>query len=366
MKKYYKDYIIAFFIIFFPAFIIFSYIAYQKSIENIYEAATNGNIKRFVYLIENNNGDITQYNLRISFNNAIRNAQLDIVKYILSNNLINDIDKTKSFDLALKSQDKNIIKSILDLGIEKGKISQGLFSVIKNYYSPKNRSKTSELIDLLMRYGADKNVKGLDGAIPLNKAISHDDFNAFNSFLKHSFDVNKKGENGKTPTHHIIRSRSDIKYLEIIIEKGADLTLKDDEGNNAIHQCYMNKYHCSKMIDVLVKFKQDIEVLNSQGQNILHLCSKYENPKAIDKLIELGFNINQQDYNGNTPLHLAAMWKKYDDSLSQDLEPDSLIKLLEYNPDTTIKNNQNKTALDISREIKEGLTTQLLTEFMDK
>lgn len=70
------------------------------------------------------------------------------------------------------------------------------------------------------------------------------------------------------------------------------------------------------------------------------MVATMKNKKDIAQLlIDNGANINAQRYNGWTPLMLAVGIKNID-----------MVKfLLDNNADITIKNNSNKTALDIAR-----------------
>ena len=64
-----------------------------------------------------------------------------------------------------------------------------------------------------------------------------------------------------------------------------------------------------------------------------------------------------------TALHYAAQWKPFivdSSGLGNDTEPSVLIALLPQKPDKSIKNNQNKTALDLAKEGGEKQVIKLL------
>jgi hypothetical protein len=53
-----------------------------------------------------------------------------------------------------------------------------------------------------------------------------------------------------------------------------------------------------------------MDFLNEKGQNILHVAAESGQMKLVEELLgnrDLEALINEKDYNGNTPLHLAAM-----------------------------------------------------------
>lgn len=92
-------------------------------------------------------------------------------------------------------------------------------------------------------------------------------------------------------------------------------------------------------------------------------AAKSRNPKNAEILLEAGANINTQDEKGMTALHYAAQWKPIivdSSGTGNDTEPSMLIMLLHHNPDKSIKNNQNKTAIDLARESGEDEVIKFL------
>nr|XP_034916961.1 uncharacterized protein LOC118050662 [Populus alba]TKS11519.1 hypothetical protein D5086_0000072520 [Populus alba] len=54
-----------------------------------------------------------------------------------------------------------------------------------------------------------------------------------------------------------------------------------------------------------------MDFLNEKGQNILHVAAESGQRKIVDEILrnqDLEALINEKDYDGNTPLHLAAMY----------------------------------------------------------
>lgn len=117
--------------------------------------------------------------------------------------------------------------------------------------------------------------------------------------LEKGLDVNaiKDTPKKETPLHMV----KTVEIAKLLIEKGANFNLTDDEGNTPLHK---------KIIE--------------------------ENDKLIELYLGHGADINTQNNDGNTPLHLA-----------HDTNSLTLVqRLLGQNPNVTIKNNSGVTALD--------------------
>ncbi|MBN2681571.1 MAG: ankyrin repeat domain-containing protein [Bacteroidales bacterium] len=108
--------------------------------------------------------------------------------------------------------------------------------------------------------------------------------------------VNSINQEMETPIMKALEF-NDLKIVKLIIEKGADLNHKTNNGTTVSH--YIRGVECYHLLEN----KVDILALNNKGENILHFASKSNNPQFIEMLILSNkFEINASDYFGNTPL----------------------------------------------------------------
>lgn len=90
----------------------------------------------------------------------------------------------------------------------------------------------------------------------------------------------------------------------------------------------------SQLEDILESHKW-IDVIDEEGASPLMSASKNNQIEAVELLLSLGADINHQDVNGNTTLHILAQRGQLQSELFQ--------LLLEHGAKTNIKNNRGET-----------------------
>ncbi|CAL8153839.1 unnamed protein product [Prunus armeniaca] len=168
-----------------------------------------------------------------------------------------------------------------------------------------------EIVKLIKEKAVEKNTK-IQGKSPLFatilgrqkkevlKIISNMEANILNS----------KDEKGRTPLH----CAASIGYLEGVRFLGrrlVDSHRKDHCGNFPIHYA-SSKGHVDIVKELLRHCPDSKELRNSSDQNILHVAARYGEDNLVKyflKTVEFQSLINQKDNRGNTPLHLAKMYR---------------------------------------------------------
>ena len=84
-----------------------------------------------------------------------------------------------------------------------------------------------------------------------------------------------------------------------------------------------------------------VDVSHGDGYTALHWATMSKRTDVIERLLHEGADVNRQTrWNKNTPLHLAARRNK----------TEAVRLLLDNGADINLKNDNNKTALDVARK----------------
>ncbi|KAK8741276.1 hypothetical protein OTU49_002592, partial [Cherax quadricarinatus] len=148
-----------------------------------------------------------------------------------------------------------------------------------------------EVTELLVRHGASVNVADLWKFTPLHEAAAKGKYDIVKLLLKHGADVNRKNRDGHTALDLVKESDQDVADL---LRGDAALLDAAKKGNLARVQKLLNP--------------DNINCRDSQGRNStpLHLAAGYNNLEVAEYLLENGADVNAQDKEGQTPLHLAT------------------------------------------------------------
>lgn len=172
-----------------------------------------------------------------------------------------------------------------------------------------------DIICALIDAGADINSQDNEGYTPLMRLLDRDDggwlesVDIFNVLMGKSCDVNLQNWQGETALHIYIRYGSDPRIIAPILGAGFDINCVDDFGKNVL-MIFASRYH-----------------------GCYHLGGGVQIVRNFKTMIRHGININSQDQDGNTVLHMVARCN-------------DLVQLLIQNgSDVNIRNNNNKSPI---------------------
>ncbi|XP_068736521.1 oxysterol-binding protein-related protein 1-like [Montipora capricornis] len=197
-----------------------------------------------------------------------------------------------------------------------------------------------------------------------------------------SIDVNCKGKSkanqGWTPLH-LAAYFGHKEIVKALLENGADVNARNGMGDTPLHRAAFTGR--AEVVTILIQYHADVTIINGEGRKPSQVTNSSEVKqliKAAERSLELKLeerlltavregdiselkklidsvhppNINCQDMLGNTPLHCAAYRG----------HKVIAVTLLQHGADTTLRNANGQTALDLAsnKKMKQLLDVQPL------
>ena len=222
--------------------------------------------------------------------------------------------------------------------------------------------------------GAELNAAAPDGTTPLHLAINFGHVSIAETLINAGANVNVQDGNHMTPLHlaanykvtNDLDAAQHIDYLIImLIENKADIYACDKNNITALECIFQNRPSAivANIIEEIGLL--DANLLNAAapgGTTLLHLASNFGHASIAEMLIKAGANVNVQDGNHMTPLHLAANYKVTNDLDAQHIDY-LIIMLLQNKADICADDANNITALEcIVQNRQFGLVKRIIEE----
>uniref|UniRef100_A0ABD2VXT8 PRANC domain-containing protein n=1 Tax=Trichogramma kaykai TaxID=54128 RepID=A0ABD2VXT8_9HYME len=191
-----------------------------------------------------------------------------------------------------------------------------------------------EVVELLLRNGADPNLADAKGLTPLHVICKRDEnddgllerFFEINDEKHQLVRVNARDTFGNTPLHSLYKfARYDhLMVAKFLLQKGADPNLANEDGSTLLHLiCKRDSNDEERLTEVLIQLCDEVNrpvqvdvVDKLMGQTPLHLAVEYCCQEVVEELLRAGTDPNLADVEGLTPLHIICQRRPGDDLAS--------------------------------------------------
>lgn len=218
----------------------------------------------------------------------------------------------------------------------------------------------------LLEYRPDLTVKDSKGNGPLHLALTRfsADVKLIKALLDAGADPNERNRAGETPLLAMcMQNRRAIAIVDLLIEFGADINLKDPQGWTVLSRTVRLRRFTTKSdhaeIQELLARGADLYVRDHKGRSLLHhavaTCdgsrfARLDDEKGssqLNHLMGLGLDPRTVDHHGNSLIHeLAIRWDVLDSHYGSECLV-VLEQLLDLGIDINLGNHQGRTALHI-------------------
>lgn len=336
---------------------------------------------------------------------AVTMAILNNAGTKLNINYMGKYDAT-ALNCAVNSQHAEAVEAILKRGanvedVKHGESFTGLIPETMDH-------DTHEILDILMKYKANKYGPTPQSMLPLNMAMTNAKFAGWADYFitTYKVDVNhlgKAGSAGDEPAINVAAFNNNVEGLKTLVKNGANINLATSQGITAIQvaaqrnsldaakylieqKAKLNGYNSVffnavtyaaagyhlEMLDLLVKGGADVNEVskNSPWTGPLARLAMEFNPldkksrlKTISKLIELGANPNVLHVQDMTALMCAA---KLGSNVGRKAAVDNSELLIKSGANVNLANTAGETALMLASEAGNAkLVSMLLSSGAD-
>jgi ankyrin repeat protein len=164
-----------------------------------------------------------------------------------------------------------------------------------------------EILDCLIKAGANVNLLDSDSATPLFRAVTRDKTEAAIHLIRNGSDVNVcEGRfKGRSPLH-AAAEYGQLEIMDCLIKAGADVIVHDSDGATPLFRAVAKGK--TEAVILLIRNGADVNVCAGgfRGRSPLHAAAEYRNLEIMDCLIKAGANMNVLGSDGDTPLSFAV------------------------------------------------------------
>jgi len=190
-----------------------------------------------------------------ALNMALANGELETAKLLLpkTNNVNTVCMKMTPLHYAIMHGRADVVKALLEKGAEVNTVGGDFDSTplhLAIMQDHNDKCPDSEIIKLLLEYGAEANIKDKLGFRPLQIACVHQCLEVMKLLIEYGANVNMKNQYGASLLHGTAYfGYSDI--VELLIDYGIDVNAKDQKGQTALDKAIYKGY--TDIADILKK-----------------------------------------------------------------------------------------------------------------
>jgi ankyrin repeat protein len=178
------------------------------------------------------------------------------------------------------------------------------------------RRNSPEMIEMLLKAGADVSIRDRWGRSPLSYACNED---VANTLLEHVESVksaaaalaylNEEDVYGRTLLHRIIHERNN-RMICFLVGSGADcsdtdMNIQDQIGETPLS--YAVQFGQIEAVQRLLEVGASLDIPDSLGMNPIHIAAHRGKLETLHLLFKHGANVEQIGFGGSTPLFYAIM-----------------------------------------------------------
>ncbi len=198
-------------------------------------------------------------------------------------------DGRTPLEILIEADDLENVQKIMDNGFDLAKIDNNHMDTITNiiaYNQDFNVDLINDIVKELINQVKDEiEAEDTHGFSLLMNSLTTNNDDITNEVLKHVTDVDIEYNQETALTYACRLGTVDLSIIQQLINKGADINYKGEDGYNCLMNAIMSLDN-DTVEYILTLPELDINSVNDIGQTALHICVEYTNIDAIDILLQ--------------------------------------------------------------------------------
>ncbi|XP_061186224.1 ankyrin-2-like [Saccostrea echinata] len=166
-----------------------------------------------------------------------------------------------------------------------------------------------EILELLAEKGVDLTNKNKNGSNILHIACVNSKLEMCKHIIQHYSDMLKQVNNEGWNAAFYAAQGGNVEILELIAEKGVDLTNKNKIGSNILHIACMNS-KLEMCQHIIQHYPHLLKQVNNEGWNAALCAAQGGSIEILELLAEKGVDLTNKNKNGSNILHISCVSSK--------------------------------------------------------
>ncbi len=261
--------------------------------------------------------------------------------------------------------DSRIERLLLERGVDVNAQDKDQETPLHVASSCGNFSTTLVLLD----HGAEVSAQNADGQTPLHRVLQGsfhwDSDSVARLLLERGVDVNARDKDQATPLH-LATYKSRLRVVQVLLDHGAEADAQNADGQTPLHRVSQGPRDHGGDVDpsvarLLLERGVDVNARDKDQETPLHLASYYGHVDVAEVLFDQGARVSAEDIRGQTPLHQVILGIHDYQSFglspwSRKSHPGRVVRLaqqlLERGADVNAQNKDHETPLHLASRLR--------------